>query len=143
MKNPIIDSFEKSSFTATKTHPNFRPGDTLKVHYKIEEPAKGKETEKKYRLQIFEGICIGKNNSGLSSTFTVRKIGANSVGVERVFPFNSPFVEKIELVAGGDVRRSKLFYLRNLFGKSARIKTRRLPSDQATVTVDLNNSKNA
>ena len=138
MRNALIEQFEKRVFSSTKTHPRFRAGDTLKVHYKIEESAKGAKGEKKYRIQVFEGVCIRfKNKSGVANaTFTVRKIGANSVGVERIFPIHSPYIEKIELVSGGKVRRGRLYYLRGLSGKAARIKTRRLPADTVMQTVD-------
>ena len=130
--NKLIRSFENRVFPQNKIHPAFRPGDTLRVHYRIEEGAKV-EGEKKFRIQQFEGVCIRfRKGSAGASTFTVRKIGANSVGVERVFPLNSPFIEKIELASAGVVRRARLYYLRNLVGKAARIRNRRLP-DAAVV----------
>jgi large subunit ribosomal protein L19 len=91
----------------------FNIGDTIKVHFKIIE---GK-TE---RIQVFEGVCIAKKGSGVSKTFTVRKI-SYGVGVERIFPLNSPKIEKIEIVRRGKVRRAKLYYLRNRVGKAAKI----------------------
>ncbi|OGQ96234.1 MAG: 50S ribosomal protein L19 [Deltaproteobacteria bacterium RIFOXYA12_FULL_61_11] len=94
--------------------PEFRPGDTLKVHVRI------KEGEKE-RIQVFKGVCIRRRNGGVRSTFTVRKI-SYGVGVERVFPLHSPSVAGIELVARGRVRRAKLYYLRERTGKAARIK---------------------
>lgn len=97
--------------------PEFRPGDTVKVHYKIKEG--GKE-----RIQMFQGIVIQKRGSGISKSFTVRKI-SNGVGVERIFPLNSPNIDKLEIVRFGQVRRSKLFYLRHAKGKAGRIKERR------------------
>ncbi len=93
--------------------PDFGPGDTLKVHVKIKEGDKE-------RIQIFQGTVIARGGRGVHESFTVRKISAG-VGVERVFPLYSPSVAKIELVKTGDVRRGKLYYLRNLKGKSARI----------------------
>ena len=91
----------------------FRPGDTLKVTVRITEGSKS-------RLQAFEGICIARKNNSVNSNFTVRKI-SHGEGVERVFPLFSPLVEKIEVVRKGDVRRAKLYYLRELSGKKARI----------------------
>lgn len=97
--------------------PEFRAGDTVKVHVRVVEG--GRE-----RIQIFEGVVIARNGSGLKESFTVRKISFG-VGVERVFPLHSPIIDKIEVVRRGDVRRAKLYYLRDRVGKSARIKERR------------------
>ena len=97
--------------------PDFRPGDTVKVHVKVREA--GKE-----RIQIFEGIVIARKNGGLRETFTVRKV-SGGIGVERIFPLYRPNVEKLEVVRYGRVRRAKLYYLRTLSGKAARIKERR------------------
>mgnify|MGYP000548103222 CR=1 FL=1 len=94
--------------------PNFRPGDTLKVHVKVIEGTRE-------RIQLFEGVVIKRHGGGISETFTVRKI-SYGVGVERTFPFNSPKIEKIEVARHGKVRRAKLYYLRELRGKAARIK---------------------
>jgi large subunit ribosomal protein L19 len=94
--------------------PDFRSGDTIKVHVKIKEGDKE-------RIQIFEGIVIGRKGGGLAETFSVRKI-SSGVGVERNFPLHSPNVSKIELMRSGAVRRNKLYYMRDLTGKSARIK---------------------
>jgi large subunit ribosomal protein L19 len=94
--------------------PDFRPGDTVKVHAKVVEGTRE-------RVQIFEGVVIAKKGSGISETYTVRKI-SSGVGVERIFPLHTPRVEKIEVVRHGRVRRAKLYYLRNLQGKAARIK---------------------
>jgi large subunit ribosomal protein L19 len=94
--------------------PDFRAGDTVKVHVRVVEG--GRE-----RVQIFEGVVIARNGSGLRATFTVRKISFG-VGVERVFPVHAPIIQKIEVIRRGDVRRSKLYYLRGRSGKSARIK---------------------
>jgi large subunit ribosomal protein L19 len=96
--------------------PQFRPGDTVKVHVKIREGEKD-------RIQTFQGIVIGRHNNGLKSSFTVRKV-SYGVGVERVFPLHSPIIDRIEMVQPGKVRRSRLYYLRNLRGKAARVKTR-------------------
>ena len=92
---------------------SFRIGDTVKVHFKIVEG----QTE---RIQIFEGLCIAKKNSGISKTFTIRKM-SYGVGVERIFPLHSPRVEKVELVRPGRIRRSKLYYIRDRVGKAAKV----------------------
>ena len=97
--------------------PAFRPGDTLKVHVKVIEGAKS-------RVQVFQGVVIRRQGDGLRETFTVRKV-SYGVGVERTFPLHSPTIAKIELVTRGDVRRAKLYYLRDLTGKAAKIKERR------------------
>lgn len=94
--------------------PNFRPGDTLKVHVKVIEGSRE-------RIQLFEGVVIKRHGGGISETFTVRKI-SYGVGVERTFPIHSPKIEKIEVARRGKVRRAKLYYLRGLRGKAARIK---------------------
>lgn len=94
--------------------PDFRAGDTVKVHVRVAEG--GRE-----RVQVFEGVVIARNGSGPRATFTVRKISFG-VGVERVFPVNAPIIARIEVVRRGDVRRSKLYYLRDRVGRSARIK---------------------
>ncbi|MFT8871384.1 MAG: 50S ribosomal protein L19 [Sporolactobacillus sp.] len=96
--------------------PDFRPGDTVKVHVRITEGTHE-------RIQIFEGVVIKRHGAGVSATFTVRKI-SYGVGVERAFPVNSPKLDKIEVVRQGKVRRAKLYYLRNLRGKKARIKSK-------------------
>lgn len=97
--------------------PDFRSGDTLKVHVKVVE---GNKT----RVQIFQGVVIARSGSGVTETFTVRKV-SYGVGVERVFPLHTPIIEKIELVSRGDVRRAKLYYLRELRGKKAKIREKR------------------
>ncbi|HKK94382.1 MAG TPA: 50S ribosomal protein L19 [Longimicrobiales bacterium] len=97
--------------------PEFSPGDTVRVNYRIREGSKE-------RIQAFEGICIGRRGGGMSETFTVRKI-SSGIGVERVFPMHAPTVEGVEVVRRGRVRRAKLYYLRNLRGKAARIRERR------------------
>lgn len=94
--------------------PDFRPGDTLKVHVKVVEGTRE-------RIQVFEGVVIKRRGTGISETFTVRKI-SYGVGVERTFPLHSPRIDKIDVVRRGKVRRAKLYYLRNLRGKAARIK---------------------
>jgi large subunit ribosomal protein L19 len=113
----IISKLDAETVAAkTAGIPMFDAGDTLKVHVKITEGEKS-------RVQAFEGICIGRHNKGTGSSFTVRKISYGE-GVERVFPLFSPSIEKIEVVRRGDVRRSKIYYLRNLTGKAARIAER-------------------
>jgi large subunit ribosomal protein L19 len=95
-------------------HPDFRVGDTVRVHYKIVEGDKD-------RIQVFQGVVIKKHRAGLRSSFTVRKVSFN-VGVERVFMLHSPRLDKIEITSRGVVRRSRLFYLRDLSGKAARVR---------------------
>jgi len=97
--------------------PEFKAGDTVKVHVKVVEGNRS-------RVQIFQGVVIAIQGAGISRTFTVRKVSF-SVGVERTFPLHSPIFEQIEVVTRGDVRRAKLYYLRNLRGKKAKIKERR------------------
>jgi large subunit ribosomal protein L19 len=97
--------------------PDFGPGDTVKVHVKI------KEGEKE-RIQVFQGVVVGKRRGTSNATFTVRKV-SYGVGVERVFPLHSPVLDKIEVLTRGRVRRAKIYYLRNLRGKAARIREKR------------------
>jgi large subunit ribosomal protein L19 len=97
--------------------PPFRAGDTLKVHVKVIEGSRR-------RVQIFQGVVIRRQGSGVRETFTVRKVSFG-VGVERTFPLHAPVIDKIELVTRGDVRRAKLYYLRNLRGKAAKIREKR------------------
>ena len=104
----------------------------MRVHYKLEETSKSTKEAKKYRIQVYEGVCIRFKKGTAESSFTVRKIGANSIGVERIFPLHSRLIDKITVVSGGEVRRSRLYYLRQLSGKAARIKTRRLSSGSLT-----------
>lgn len=115
-----------------RNFPSFDVGDTLAVSFRItekEDKGKGKEA-KRERLQLFQGDVIAIHNLGVSSTFTIRKIGAHGVSVERIVPFHSPLVASIDLVKKGDVRRAKLYYVRNLIGKAARIKERVLTQKQ-------------
>lgn len=112
MTNKIIQQLEAEQMT--KEIPPFAPGDTVIVQVKVKEGDR-------QRLQAFEGVVIGKRNRGLNSAFTVRKI-SNGEGVERVFQTHSPLIHSVELKRRGDVRRAKLYYLRNLSGKAARIK---------------------
>jgi large subunit ribosomal protein L19 len=97
--------------------PEFRAGDTLKVHVKVVEGNRS-------RVQVFQGVCIKLQGSGIGRTFTVRKVSFG-VGVERTFPLHTPVIEKIEVATRGDVRRAKLYYLRSLRGKAAKIKEKR------------------
>ena len=111
----LLKLIEKKNIEKLSTHkiPNFKAGDTVKVHTKVIEG-------KNERIQMFEGVCIARKNDGINSSFTVRKISFGE-GVEKVFPLYSPNVAKIELIKHGKVRRAKLYYLRSLFGKKARI----------------------
>ena len=112
----IIQQLEKEQaekIAAKRTLPDFSPGDTVRVNVRVVE---GTRT----RVQAYEGVCIGRSGSGLNESFTVRKISYGE-GVERVFPVMSPMIDSIKLVRRGKVRRAKLYYLRNLRGKSARI----------------------
>ena len=116
----IIEELEReqiAQLTADKPIPDFKPGDTVKVNVKVVEG-------NRERVQAFEGVCIARRNAGVGSSFTVRKISYGE-GVERVFPLYSPRIESIVLVRRGDVRRAKLYYLRGLRGKAARIKEKR------------------
>lgn len=98
--------------------PPFRPGDTVKVHVRVVEG--GRE-----RIQVFQGIVIRRQGSGIRETFTVRKVSFAGVGVERTFPVHSPMLAKIEIVSRGDVRRAKLYYLRSRVGRAAKVKEKR------------------
>ena len=110
--------FVEEQVIAKNEFPAFKSGDTVSVHYKIREG-------NKERIQIYQGVVLQRNSVGANETFTVRKM-SNGVGVERIFPINSPNIEKVEVNSYGKVRRSKLFYLRALTGKAARIKSRRI-----------------
>ncbi len=112
-----LEQEQIEKLTAERGVPDFRAGDTLKVHVKVVEGTRE-------RIQVFEGVCIARNSGGINANFTVRKISYGE-GVERVFPLYSPRIDKIELVRQGVVRRSKLYYLRELRGKKARIRERR------------------
>jgi large subunit ribosomal protein L19 len=109
--------FVEEQAIAKKDFPAFKSGDTVSVHYKIREG-------NKERVQIYQGVVIQRNSAGANETFTVRKM-SNGIGVERIFPFSSPNIEKVEVNSHGKVRRAKLFYLRALTGKAARIKSLR------------------
>ncbi|MBT8341527.1 MAG: 50S ribosomal protein L19 [Desulfatitalea sp.] len=98
--------------------PDFLPGDTVRVHVKIKEGDKE-------RIQVFQGVVIAKRKGGMNATFTVRKV-SYGVGVERIFPFHSPILDRVEIVTRGRVRRAKIYYLRKLRGKAARIREKRM-----------------
>ena len=110
--------FVEEQAAVKKQVPTFKAGDTVSVHYKIREG-------NKERIQIYQGVVIQRNSVGVNETFTVRKM-SNGVGVERIFPVNSPNIDKIDVNSHGKVRRAKLFYLRELTGKAARIKSKRV-----------------
>ena len=112
----IIDKLEMEQLK--KDIPVFKAGDTLKVHVKITEGDK-------QRIQIYQGVCIKRLNRGIGSSYTVRKM-SGGIGVERIFPLHSPNIDKIEVLRVGKVRRAKLYYLRNLRGKAARIAEKRV-----------------
>jgi large subunit ribosomal protein L19 len=118
MNQQEIINFVQESFTEKKEFPAFKAGDTITVHYKIREG-------NKERVQPFQGVVIQRRGSGSTETFTVRKISSN-IGVERIFPISSPFIEKIDLNRRGSVRRARIFYLRALRGKKARIKEKKM-----------------
>jgi large subunit ribosomal protein L19 len=112
----LIDKIEEQQLR--DNIPHFRSGDTVRVHLRIREGDKE-------RVQVFEGVVLGRSGSGIKETFTVRKISAGGIGVERIFPVHSPRIEKIEIGKIGRVRRAKLYYLRDRTGKSARIRSKR------------------
>lgn len=111
----VIQSIQEEQLK--KDLPDFAPGDTVKVHVKVVEGDRE-------RIQVFEGVVLRRNGGGLTETFTVRKV-SQGVGVERTFPLHSPRVDKIEVVRRGQVRRARLYYLRERSGKAARVKERR------------------
>jgi large subunit ribosomal protein L19 len=110
-----LDALDADSLRADI--PDFRPGDTVKVHVRVVEGNRS-------RIQVFQGVIIRRQGGGIRETFTVRKVSFG-VGVERTFPVHTPVVEKIEILTRGDVRRAKLYYLRDLRGKAAKIKEKR------------------
>ncbi len=116
-KNKLVQYVEET-FIEVKEHASFKAGDTITVHYKIKEGDKE-------RIQQFQGVVLQRNGAGVTETFTVRKISGNT-GVERIFPIVSPFIDKIEVNKRGVVRRARIFYLRQLKGKKARIKEKRV-----------------
>ena len=125
----VLEEFDRKQaekLSAARPVPEFNPGDTLKVNVRVVEG-------ERERVQAFEGVCIGKKNRGLHSSFTVRKISYGE-GVERIFPLYSPNVASIEVVRHGDVRRAKLYYLRGLSGKRARIREKTENRQDETTT---------
>ena len=119
----VLDAVDATSIR--KDIPNFRSGDEVKVHVRVVEGNKS-------RIQVFQGIVIARQGSGVRETFTVRKL-SYGVGVERIFPIHAPVIEKVELVRKGEVRRAKLYYLRDLRGKAAKIRERRAAGDLETI----------
>ena len=117
----LIKTFEQTQIT--KKIPDFRPGDTVRIQEKIRE--KNKE-----RIQVFEGVLIRKRGSGINATFTLRKIAAGGIGVERIFPLYLPSLVKIEVIKRGKVRRAKLYYLRKRQEKAARLKEKKLTAEE-------------
>jgi large subunit ribosomal protein L19 len=115
MQNALVSKFI-SKHVRPAAHPEFRPGDTVRVHVRIREGDKE-------RLQAFEGTVIAKHNTGMGETFTVRKVSFGQ-GVERIFPVHAPVIDHIDVVRTGRVRRAKLYYLRGLRGKAARLRER-------------------
>jgi len=127
---PQIEALEAKQ---TRALPTFRVGDTVRVHYRITEG-------EKERIQVFQGVVIRRSGGGLGKTFAVRKI-SGGVGVERVFPAASPNIDKLEIVSSGRVRRARLYYLRELQGKKARL--REIRSDDSTAAAAASSSKSA
>lgn len=113
----LIKKAQEALEQEVKTYPDFKAGDTVTVTYKIKE-------ENKERLQKFRGVVIQRRGAGMTQTFTIRKV-SNGIGVERIFPLNSPIIDTIEVNKYGKVRRARIFYLRNLTGKKARIKEKK------------------
>lgn len=120
MMHPLMEKVERTQMRSDI--PDFRPGDSVRVHVKIKEGDKE-------RIQVFEGTVIAKNRRMNRSTFTVRKISFGT-GVERIFPLHSPVIDKIEVVKSGRVRRAKLYYLRHLKGKAARLREERFMQEE-------------
>ena len=112
----IIETIEREQMRGDI--PDFKPGDTIKVHARIKEA-------QKERIQVFQGVVIRKRKGNTGASFTVRKV-SYGIGVERIFPLHSPSIDKVEIVTRGKVRRGRLYYLRNLRGKAARIKEKRV-----------------
>jgi large subunit ribosomal protein L19 len=117
MNKGEIINFVEETLIVKNEFPQFKAGDTVTIHYKIKEG-------NKERIQTFQGVVLQRSGKGMNETFTVRKISGN-IGVERIFPITSPFIEKIEVNKHGVVRRARIFYLRGLQGKKARIKEER------------------
>ncbi len=122
----LLLEYVKKQLAPETKHPNFKAGDTVTVHYKIKEGDKE-------RIQQFTGVVLQRKNEAATASFTVRKI-SNGVGVERIFPLASPFIDKIEIAKVGIVRRAKLFYIRELTGKAARIREKVTNAEEETAT---------
>jgi len=118
MNKAEIIKFVEETVIEKKEYPRFKAGDTITVHYKIKEG-------NKERIQNFQGVVLQRSGKGINATFTVRKISGN-IGVERIFPLSSPFIDKIDVNKRGVVRRARIFYMRELRGKKARIKEERM-----------------
>jgi len=118
MNRAEIIKFVEDTVIEKKEYPRFKAGDTITVHYKIKEG-------NKERIQNFQGVVLQRSGKGINATFTVRKISGN-IGVERIFPLSSPFIDKIDVNKHGVVRRARIFYMRELRGKKARIKEERI-----------------
>lgn len=126
----ILQQIEADTLQGLNTRiPAFRPGDTVRVGVKVKEG-------NRERIQQFEGVCIARHDNGISSSFTVRKISFGE-GVERVFPLYSPIIDKIDVVRRGAVRRAKLYYLRKLTGKAARISERKATANELAVQAEI------
>ncbi len=130
----LIRSMESEQFKSDV--PDFGPGDTVRVHAKVVEGTRE-------RIQVFEGVVIRRRAGGINENFTVRRIASHSVGVERTFLIHSPRIDKIEVTRHGKVRRAKLYYLRDLTGKAARIKERRRPLVTASAAAAAASAKAA
>ena len=121
-----MESWKEIIQTPRKTElPKFNPGDNIDVLYRVVEG-------EKERIQVFSGVVIARHTDGANSTFTVRKIGSGGIGVERIFPDNSPFVSEVKVKRLGSVRRAKLYYLRGRKGKAARVKEKVIPRKKTT-----------
>ena len=121
MDMQVITAFERKIFADHKPLPDFRAGDTVRVYYKLRE---GSGAKSRFRLQPFEGVVLRRRRGMAGSSFTVRKISAGGIGVERVFPCYSSYIDKVTVMHRGKVRRARLYYLRQRSGKAARIKSR-------------------
>lgn len=130
MEHPALREFEQAQLR--KDIPDFNPGDTIRVGVRVKEGVT-KDGKERFRTQVFEGVVIRRAGGSLGETFTVRKI-SYGVGVERTFPLHSPQIQSLEVVRRGDVRRAKLYYLRDRVGKAARVREKRFrPAPAATV----------
>src|SRR5207302_6065302 len=142
----LIETLEREQMNAVRGGrklPPFRPGDTLKVNVKVVDVSydeKTKQQKTRERLQAFEGVCIGRSGKGVNESFTVRKISYGE-GVERVFPVYSPLVDSVEVIRRGKVRRAKLYYLRGLRGKAARIAERQRGAAEVEAAGPVGNGK--